>query len=78
MKKKSLAELNINETAQISSLAGGKIAIKRLVDLGLTPGTEVKIIRKAMGAGPLQIEVHKTKLIIGRKLAANIEMQNIR
>lgn len=72
MKQRALTDLKADESGKIISLSGGKLAIKRLADLGLTPGTAIKIIRKAPGSGPLQVEVRSAKLIIGKGLAAKI------
>jgi Fe2+ transport system protein FeoA len=35
-------------------------------------GTEIKVIRKALFSGPLQIEACSSKLVIGRGLASKI------
>jgi Fe2+ transport system protein FeoA len=67
-----LTDLEDDKTAVIVSINGGRHASKRLADLGLKPGTEIKIIRKTLFSGPLQIEVCGSKLVIGRGLASKI------
>jgi len=68
----SLIDLKIGQKAKIINIAGGRIATKRLLDLGLTPNTEIKILRRAPFLGPLQIKVRGSKIILGRGLAAKI------
>jgi Fe2+ transport system protein FeoA len=46
--------------------------IKRLTDLGLTPGTEITVIQAAPFNGPLEITVRGSRLAIGRGMANKI------
>ena len=73
-KKKStiLTDTKDGQTGIIVSIAGGKRATKRLADLGLSPGTAITVLRKALFSGPVQIEVCGSKLVIGRGLASKI------
>ncbi len=68
----SLIELNDGETGKIVSVNGGKMLNKRLADLGLTPGVEIQILRKTFFAGPVQVEVFGSRLVLGRGLASKI------
>jgi len=70
--KTSLLNLKTGQTAKISFISGGKEVIKRLSDLGLTPGTKVKILIKAIFGGPIEIEVRGSKLFLGRGLISKI------
>ena len=49
-----------------------EMCIKRLTDLGLTPGTEVKVVKSAPFNGPLEIYVRGSTLAIGRGMANRI------
>ncbi|MBN2764526.1 MAG: ferrous iron transport protein A [Bacteroidales bacterium] len=60
------------QTGIIVSVAGGKGATKRLADLGLSPGTEIKVIRKALFSGPVKVLVRGSRIVIGRGLALKI------
>jgi len=53
MKQTSLINLRPGEEAEIISIFGGQMATKRLADLGLTPGTQIKLLRKAHLWGPV-------------------------
>jgi len=68
----SLVDLNDGQTGTILSIVGGRILTKRLADLGLTSGTEIKVIGRTLFSGPLQIEVSGSRLVLGRGLAAKI------
>ena len=45
---------------------------KRLEDMGLTPGTEVTVVKSAPFNGPLEVCVRGSKLAIGRGMAERI------
>ena len=68
----SLTDLQDGQTGIIVSITGGKMSTKRLADLGLTPGKEIRIIRKTLFSGPIQIEVCGSRLVLGRGLALKI------
>ena len=67
-----LIELEPDQTAEIVSIMGGMMAVKRLADLGLTEGTKIKVITKAPFSGPVKIEVRGSRLVLGRGLASKI------
>jgi Fe2+ transport system protein FeoA len=68
----SLTDLDDGQTAIIVSVMGGKILTKRLADLGITSGTEVKVIRKTLFSGPVQVEVAGSRLVLGWGLTSKI------
>ena len=70
--KTILTDLKDGQRAIIISILGGKTSTKRLADLGLTPGAEIKVLRKTLFSGPLQVEVRGSKLVLGRGLASKI------
>jgi Fe2+ transport system protein FeoA len=45
---------------------------KRLEDLGLTPGTEVKVVRSAPFNGPVELQVRGSRLALGRGMAERV------
>lgn len=67
-----LSNLEPNQKGEIISIVGGSMATKRLADLGLMPGTKIKVIRKAPFSGPIKIEVRGSRLVLGRGLASKI------
>jgi Fe2+ transport system protein FeoA len=45
---------------------------KRLMDMGLTPGTKVTVVKSAPFHGPLEILVRGSRLALGRGMAERI------
>jgi Fe2+ transport system protein FeoA len=45
---------------------------KRLMDMGLTPGTEVLVLKSAPFHGPLEVSVRGSRLVLGRGMAERI------
>lgn len=56
----------------VSFIGGGRGASQRLTDLGLTPRTEIKVVKSALFRGPLMVSVRGTTLAIGRGIAATV------
>jgi Fe2+ transport system protein FeoA len=67
-----LSDARDGQTGIIISFLGGCMSAKRLADMGLIPGTEVKVIRRTLFSGPVQIEVCGSRLVLGRGLASKI------
>jgi len=76
-KNKYLIDMKEGEKGTIISICGGQVATKRLMDLGLIPKTRIKILRKGLFKGPVEIEVRGAKLVISRGLAAKILVEPI-
>ena len=45
---------------------------KRLMDMGLTPGTIVMVVKSAPFHGPLEVSVRGSRLALGRGMAERI------
>ncbi|MEN6611003.1 MAG: metal-dependent transcriptional regulator [Methanoregulaceae archaeon] len=56
----------------IAFIRGDAKIVQRLTDLGLTVGTEVALLRKSPGEGPVEIQVRRTKLAIDHAIADDI------
>jgi Fe2+ transport system protein FeoA len=67
-----LTDLEDGKIAVIASVTGGKALAKRLADLGITQGAEIRILRRTFFTGPVQVEVCGSRLVLGRGLAAKI------
>jgi Fe2+ transport system protein FeoA len=70
--KTRLTDIDDGKIAVIVSIVGGKALTKRLADLGFTEGTEIRILRRTLFTGPVQVEVCGSKLVLGRGLASKI------
>jgi Fe2+ transport system protein FeoA len=66
-----LSALSFGTEAKITKIIGGCGLIKRLTELGLTYGTQIKIVSEPCG-GPVLIEVRDTRLALGRGVATKI------
>jgi DtxR family Mn-dependent transcriptional regulator len=71
----SLIDMDKGDKGRIFSIDGGARAVKRLEDMGLTPGTPVRILRSAPFSGPVEIFVRDSCLVIGRGMASRIFVQ---
>jgi Fe2+ transport system protein FeoA len=68
----SLAEIALGKTATVRSVDGSRAFRRRLLEMGLVPGTEVRILTIAPLGDPLQIEVRGGQWSIRRAEAAQI------
>jgi Fe2+ transport system protein FeoA len=68
----TLADLKPGECGYIARLNGSTQARLRLLEMGLTPGTHVKVIRAAAFGGPLDVEVRNYQLSLRRAEAAAV------
>jgi DtxR family Mn-dependent transcriptional regulator len=62
----SISQLKDGERGRVSFIRGGHKALQRLCDMGLTPGTEITVVKSAPFHGPLEILVRGSRLAIGR------------
>ena len=70
-----LANMRDGQAGTVISIDAGKKATKRLADLGLIPGKEIKVLRKTLFSGPVEIQVSGSRLVIGRGLASKIVVE---
>ena len=68
----SLIDIKKGESCRIFSIEGGRSSVRRLEDMGLTPGTSIKVKRSAPFSGPVEIFVRDSCLVIGRGMASRI------
>jgi len=73
-----LTSLGEGESAVVAFTIGGHGMIRRLAEMGLTPGTEVKILRHGLMRGPIQIEARGTCLALGYGVASRIFVKPLR
>jgi len=68
----TLNDIKIHETAVVVSLNCNKILKLRLLDMGLTPNTLVKVQKIAPLGDPIQIQVRDYELTIRKNDAKKI------
>jgi len=67
-----LMDLRVGQKGIVALIRGGRGMIQRLTDMGLTPGTEIRILKSAPFHGPIEICVRGSNLAIGRGVAMKI------
>jgi len=60
------------EKGVIIRAAGGFGVVRRLAEMGLTPGVEIKLLRKCSFHGPIEIEVRGVALALGYGIASKV------
>jgi DtxR family Mn-dependent transcriptional regulator len=72
----ALSALKENQEATIAFIRGGNKILRRLCDLGLTPGTRIAISRIAPLRGPIEVAVRGCKLALGDEIASNVFVED--
>ena len=73
----TLAELKIGQDAVLCSIGGQGELRHHLLDMGLTPGTEVTLRKVAPMGDPIQLELRGYELTLRLDDAAKIEVENV-
>jgi len=68
----SLVELHPSEKGIVAFALGGYGLVRRLADMGLTPGTEVTVVRNAPFRGPIEVAVRGVSLALGYGVASKV------
>jgi DtxR family transcriptional regulator, Mn-dependent transcriptional regulator len=74
---KSICALKSGVNAKVSFIRGEHRTLQRLLDMGLTPGTPIKIERVAPLKGPIEVCVRGSKVALGQDIAANVFVESI-
>ena len=73
--EKLLSEFSVGETGKIKTVTGeGKIR-RRLFDMGVTPGAEVLLRKKAPLGDPLEVTIRGYELTLRKSEAACVVME---
>ena len=75
--KKLLTDLNPGENAMVTKVKGGGAIRRRLIDMGIIPGTEIKMERYAPMGDPIEIKLTGCHLSLRKEEAATIEIEEI-
>ena len=73
----TLAELKIGQDALIESIGGTGELRHHLLDMGLTPGTEVTLRKVAPMGDPIEVELRGYELTLRLDDAAKITVENV-
>lgn len=72
----TLANMRRNQSGIVCGLKGEPALCRRLAEMGLVPGVEVRVEQKALFGGPVQICVRGYKLGLRADQAACIQMKS--
>ena len=72
---KTLKDLNVGETGAIGRIGTVGALKQRFMDMGITKGTEVKVVKIAPLGDPIEIEIRGYNLSIRKGDAEKIEMR---
>ncbi|OQX68941.1 MAG: hypothetical protein B6A08_07360 [Sorangiineae bacterium NIC37A_2] len=70
----TLADLEIGTEARIESVGGARAFRRRLLELGLVPGTSVTLVRQAPFGDPLELRARGSVLSIRRAEAETVHV----
>lgn len=68
----SLDQIAVGSSARVAGVRGGDDTALRLLEMGLTPGIDVRIVGTAPLGDPLELEVRGYRLSIRRTEAARV------
>lgn len=71
---KLLSELSIGERGKVKAVNGEGAIRRRLFDMGITPGAEVYLRKKAPLGDPIEIALRGYELTLRKAEAAHVEM----
>ena len=72
---KYLSELRIGERATVTAVNGEGAVRRRLFDMGITPGAEVYLRKKAPLGDPIEISLRGYELTLRKSEAAHVEVR---
>jgi len=72
---RTLSRLAVGSSAVVSRVAGARNIVRRLLEMGLVPGTRVTVERQAPLGDPIELRVRNYSLSIRRAEAHGIEIE---
>ncbi|MFQ6053139.1 MAG: DtxR family transcriptional regulator [Candidatus Bathyarchaeia archaeon] len=70
-----LSNLKPGEEGVVAFIRGGTTACQRIMDMGLTRGTRVRVVNAAPFRGPIEVSVRGSTLALGRRLAGHVFLE---
>ncbi len=71
----SLAQLSLGQSARVIQLSSSGEIAQRLLEMGVTPGVEIRFIGSAPLGDPLEYELRGYRLCMRRTEAEQIEVE---
>lgn len=76
--KERLNSMKIGTFGVVTKVCGERKVCRRLYDMGITPGVEVYLRKKAPLGDPIEITIRGYELTLRKKEAENIEIETER
>lgn len=70
----NIAQFNIGQNLRVLEVLG-KGAERKLFEMGIMPGTELRIIARHPFQGPVVIKIGNSEIALGRSIAQKIEVE---
>ena len=70
-----LAELRVGQKARVRQIVGTNEISMRLLEMGLTPGVDVRLLGTAPLGDPLELELRGYRLSVRKSEAALVEIE---
>ncbi|MEM2908734.1 MAG: metal-dependent transcriptional regulator [Candidatus Bilamarchaeaceae archaeon] len=74
---RTLSSLKAGQRGRIFGIRGGMIARRRMMELGLTKGTVIEVIRTSRYGCPIELRARGAEIAIGRGIAEKIYVEVI-
>ncbi|MGD9635207.1 MAG: ferrous iron transport protein A [Pirellulales bacterium] len=71
---RSAAELAVGEMGRVTRIAGTDEVSRRLLEMGVTPGVEIRRLGAAPLGDPLEFELRGYRLSLRKTEAAHVEL----
>jgi len=68
----SIRDLSEHDGGKVAFIRGDRRVLQRLLDMGLTPGTSITVVRVAPLKGPIEVAVRGSKLALGQDIACSV------
>ena len=71
----SLPDLPLRKSAVVEAVGGERAVRRRIMEMGLVPGTKVRLVALAPMGDPLTLELRSSRLSIRKKEAAQVRVR---
>jgi ferrous iron transport protein A len=75
---KKLSDLEPGDVAIVVKIEGGGVITRRMADMGIIPGTRIKVLRKAPLGDPIEFEVRGYNLSLRKSEAEFVIVEVMR
>jgi len=71
----TLRDMKVGQKAKIIKIEKGTHAQRRLFEIGIVPGAEVKLLSRHPFRGPLVLQVGNARIAVGRGVADSVKIE---